>query len=109
MWKWLLLFFALVFPVASQSATVQYRCTTANGETIDVFARDGNVVVDFNDKGDWQKAFGKVDGKMVSVIVIVAGGRFIMSWDTKSHAAYVITDHNNTGKRVEDHAYCSWR
>lgn len=89
--------------------TSSFGCTIANGETLIGYARNGDIVLDFNNKGNWNKAFGKVEGSMVIITEIVAAGRFILAWNTKSNEAYVITQHNRTGEKVENHAFCYWR
>jgi hypothetical protein len=86
-----------------------FYCTFANGQTLEGWAKDGDIVLDFDGKGDWQKAFGKVQGDTVLITEIVAGGRFVLAWNMNTHEAYAITNHNRTGKQVENHAYCSWR
>lgn len=88
---------------------ISFGCTIANGETLIGYARNGDIVLDFNNKGNWNKAFGKVEGSMVIITEIVAAGRFILAWNTKSNEAYVITQHNRTGEKVENHAFCYWR
>lgn len=108
MLRWVALLLLLCLP-AQASSKIHFFCTIASGETVDIWAQDGNVVVDFDSKGDWQKAFGKVDGNMVTITEIVAGGMFVLAWDTRTHEAYAITQHNKTGRKVENHAYCSWR
>lgn len=100
---------ALLLVNPAQAKTISFGCTVANGESIIGYANNGDIVLDFNNKGNWQKAFGKVEGSMVTVTQIVAGGRFILAWNTRSNEAYVITDHNRTGERVENHAFCYWR
>ena len=105
--KWIVLF-ALLVPSAASAKYASFICTFSNGQSVEVIARDGNVAVDFDKKGDCQKAFGKVDGDMLIITEIVAGGRFILVWNTNTHEAYSITDHNRTGKRVENHAFCYW-
>ena len=106
--KWIVLL-ALMVPSVGNAKYLSFACTFANGQSVEVIARDGNIAVDFDKKGDWQKAFGRVEGSMVTITEIVAGGRFVLAWNTNSNEAYAITDHNRTGKRVENHAFCYWR
>lgn len=70
--KWIVLL-ALMVPSVGNAKYLSFACTFANGQSVEVIARDGNIAVDFDKKGDWQKAFGRVEGSMVTITEIVAG------------------------------------
>ena len=94
---------------AAPNKPSHFFCTFANGQKLEGLALNGEIMLDFDGNGSWQSAFGKVDGNMVTITEIVSGGRFVLAWNVDTHEAYAITDHNRTGKRVENHAYCWWR
>ena len=107
--KWAFILLILSSPAVAASKPSHFFCTFANGQTLEGWAKDGDIVLDFDGKGDWQKAFGKVDNNMAVITEIVSGGMFTLAWNLNNHEAYAVTHHNSSGRKVENHAFCSWR
>ena len=86
----------------------KFFCRFDNGQYLDGWAKDGEILLDFDNRRNWQKAFGKVEGNHVVITEIVSGGMFVLVWEWGKHSAYGLTKHND-GRTTQGNAYCSWR
>ena len=109
MLKRVLILTLLATPAVATSKPSHFGCTFANGQTLEGWAKDGDIMLDFDNKGNWQKAFGRIENNMAIITEIVSGGMFTLAWNLNSHEAYGVTHHNSSGRNVEGHAFCSWR
>jgi hypothetical protein len=106
MWKYIIVLLMLSTSVMAKPSN--FFCRFDNGQSVEGWAKDGDIMLDFDGKGDWNKAYGRIDGKFAIITEIVSGGMFTLTWEYEKHSAYGITKHNN-GRTTEGNAYCSWR
>lgn len=97
----LLLF--LMTPALAKPANTE--CRGQDGTRFYMLASNGTVVVKWND-GDWNDAFGEVEGKMIVVTQIAPKGVIVIAWNVETNAAYVVMKNDQTGRRTEYHARC---
>ena len=102
-WIWMALALLLAGPAAAKPANTE--CRVSDGTRIYIVAHKGDVMVQW-DNGDWNEAYSKVEGDIISVIQIAPNGMAVVSWDYRKNSAYVIIQNDRTGKRVEKHARC---
>jgi hypothetical protein len=109
MLKRVLILTLLATPAVATNKPSHFGCTFANGQTLEGWAKDGDIMLDFDNNGNWQKAFGRIENNMAIITEIVSGGMFTLAWNLNNHEAYAVTHHNSSGRKVENHAFCSWR
>lgn len=102
--KWLVVFLLLIStPALAKPANTE--CRGQDGTKFYILANNGSVVVKWHD-GDWNEAFGEVEGKMVVVTQITSKGVIVIAWNVETNAAYVVMKNDQTGRRSEYHARC---
>ena len=99
---------AMLVAAPATAKTVNFDCVTQDGSQFYVSTTNRNVAVRWGN-GQWQQAFGRIDGEVVIITQIAPNGVIVVSWDTGTNAAYVIMKNDRTGAKDETHARCWFR
>ena len=103
--KWVLILAGLLLAAPAAAKPANTECVASDGTRFYMVANDGQVMIQW-EGGDWNEAFGKVEGKMVTVTQIAPYGMIVIAWNVDTNAAYVILKNDKTGKRLEKNARC---
>lgn len=95
----------LVLAATAWAKPANTECRVSDGTQIYIVANNGNVMIQW-DNGEWNEAYSKVEGDVISVIQIAPNGMAVVSWNYKDNSAYVVIKNDKTGKRLEKHARC---
>ena len=96
---------ALLLASQAEAKPANTECAVSDGTRIYIVASNGNVMIQW-DNGDWNEAFAKVEGEVITVTQIAPNGIAVVSWNYKDNRAYAIVENSKTGKRVEKYARC---